>query len=59
MINEFSAAKSVSLQEQVEIDCTTCAIYDADICRSCMAKAVRAGEYPLWESKKERTNDVK
>lgn len=32
-------------------DCTTCAINDADICRSCMAKATNPKEYPLYEKK--------
>jgi recombinational DNA repair protein RecR len=31
--------------------CITCAINDADICRTCNAKAVGTSRYPLWESK--------
>lgn len=33
-------------------DCITCETNDADICRSCVAKSVRAGEYPLWKEEK-------
>lgn len=36
-------------KKQKKRDCTTCSIFDADVCRSCIAKAVRAEEYPLWK----------
>ncbi len=40
-------------------DCMTCANNDADICRSCVAKAARAGEYPLWEAKERRLDEIR
>lgn len=51
ILHRVSAMLNDRTNKTSDKDCMTCANNDADICRSCIAKAARAGEYPLWEKK--------